>query len=253
MDSSAKSAPKAWPGIIPVKTIRLKLWRACRLRSLQGMSPKDGVTLINCLLVWQFKSGASVCRHKSFKCITSCSGARRWNSTPAAPPHAVTSALLLGLRTRRATDSNSKGTASRPCCRRGEHFILCTRKLGGLTFVPLGRNASIWWPWAGTGQISPQISGVNSTLHNQREYRHVSPGSRWRPGPWRVMLTGFDRSGWKGNKQANSPPHSSNMSTSDGKCFWGILITSKMPPWVVQSKLYGWMGNGAAQHHKKSH
>lgn len=101
------------------------------------MSPKDGLTLINCLLVWQFKSGASVCRHKSFKCITSCSGARRWNSPPPpSPSHAVTSALLFGLRTRRATDSNAERVASGSCCGRGEHFILCARKLGGLTFVP---------------------------------------------------------------------------------------------------------------------
>lgn len=198
MDSSAKSAPKAWPGIIPVKTIRLKLRRASRLCSLQGMSPKDGLTLINCLLVWQFKSGASVCRHKSFKCITSCSGARRWNSTPAAPSHAVTSALLFGFRTRRATDFNSEGTASWSCCRRREHFILCTRKLGGLTFVLSAiTHLSTGSPWAGTEQISPQISGVNSTLHDQREYRHISPGPVWRPGPWRVMLAGFERSGWK--------------------------------------------------------
>lgn len=55
---------------------------------------------------------------------------------PPFPSHAVTSALLFGLRTRRATDSNSERTASRSCCERGEHFILCARKLGGLTFVP---------------------------------------------------------------------------------------------------------------------
>lgn len=95
------------------------------------MSPKDGLTLINCLLVWQFKSGACVCRHKSFKCITSCSGARRWNSTPAAPSHAATSALLLGLRTRRAADSNSGGAAS-VSCRTSFRALV---NWGGLTFV----------------------------------------------------------------------------------------------------------------------
>lgn len=55
---------------------------------------------------------------------------------PLSPSHAVTSALLFGLRTGRATDSNSERTASRSCCGRREHFILCTCKLGGLTFVP---------------------------------------------------------------------------------------------------------------------
>lgn len=207
MDSSAKSAPKAWPGIIPVKTIRLKLWRACRLRSLQGMSPKDGLTLINCLLVWQFKSGASVCRHKSFKCITSCSGARRWNSTPAAPSHAVTSALLFGLRTRRATDSNSEGTASRSCCRRREHFILCTRKLGGLTFVLSGVTHLSGHLELEVGRYhlryleSTQLCAIKENIDTslQGKCEELDPGGRCSPA-----LTGQGEIGNKQTKQSTS-------------------------------------------------
>lgn len=148
------------------------------------MSPKDGLTLINCLLVWQFKSGASVCRHKSFKCITSCSGTCRWNSTHAAPSHAVTSALLFGLRTRRATDSNSEGTASRSCCRRREHFILCTGKLGGLTFVlsavtPLSGDLDLelgrfYLRYLESTQLCTIKENIDASL--QGECEHLDPG-----------------------------------------------------------------------------